>query len=76
MTSGRSLFLVLTVSLFVSTAFANNKEAEAVALIERGKQLSDIRAEGAPSFRLKLSFKIIKEDGSLTSRDLPLIQAT
>jgi hypothetical protein len=71
MTSGRSLFLVLTVSLFVSTAFANNKEAEAVALIERGKQLSDIRAEGAPSFRLKLSFKTSRKTARLRVETCP-----
>jgi hypothetical protein len=48
----------------VSTAFASKKDAEAAALLEHAKQLSDIRAEGAPAFRLKLSFKVIKEDGS------------
>jgi TonB family protein len=56
---------MLTLALLVSTAFANKKDAEAAALIEHAKQLSDIRAEGAPAFRLKLSFKIIMGDGSV-----------
>jgi len=37
---------------------ASKKEEEANALIERAKQLSDIRAEGAPAFRLKVSLRI------------------
>jgi TonB family protein len=57
--------LLLMPTLLVSTAFANKKEAEAADMIGRAKQLSDIRAEGAPAFRLKLSFKIIKADGSV-----------
>lgn len=64
MTSYRSLFLIMTVILFMSTAFADEKDAEVVALIERAKQLSDIRAEGAPPFQLKLTFKIIEENGA------------
>lgn len=64
MTLSRSLFLTLALSLLKSAAFASNKEAEAAALIEHAKQLSDIRAEGAPAFRLKVDFKIIKDDGS------------
>jgi TonB family protein len=55
--------LVLTVALLVPIAIAKKKDAEAASLIERAKQLSDIRAEGAPPFRLKLSFKIIEDDG-------------
>jgi TonB family protein len=65
MTSRPILFPVLSVALLLSTAFANKKVAEAAALIEHAKQLSDIRAEGAPAFRLKLSFKTIKEDGTV-----------
>lgn len=64
MTSGRSLFLLLALTLFVSTALAHEKHTEAAALIENAKQLSDIRAEGAPAFRLKVSLKIIQDDGS------------
>ena len=43
----------------------SNKETEAASLIERARQLSDIRAEDAPAFRLKLNFKAIKGDGSV-----------
>jgi TonB family protein len=52
-------------SLFSSGTFAGKQETEAAALIEHAKQLSDIRAEGAPPFRLKLDFKIINDDGSV-----------
>jgi TonB family protein len=65
MTSRRLFFLVLSLDLIVSAAFASKKDAEAAALIEHAKQFSDIRADGAPAFRLKLSFKTIKEDGSV-----------
>ena len=65
MSSRRNFFLVLSLALLVSAAFAAKKDAEAASLIEHAKLLSDIRTEGAPPFRLKLSFKIIKEDGSV-----------
>lgn len=56
--------LVFLFTLFSSTAFAGKKDAEAASMIERAKQHSNIRAEGAPGFRLKLIFKAFKEDGS------------
>ena len=59
------LLLAATLGLFSSTSFAGNKQTEAAALIEHAKQLSDIRAEGAPAFRLRLDFKAIKRDGSV-----------
>jgi TonB family protein len=59
------LLLWSALALLGSTAFASNKQAEAAALVEHAKQLSDIRADGAPPFRLRLDFKIIKEDGSV-----------
>ena len=59
------LLLAVTLPLFSSTALGSNKEAEAASLIERARQLSDIRAEDAPAFRLKLNFKAIKGDGSV-----------
>src|ERR1035438_9492609 len=64
MTSLHVFVLAITVPLFSSTAFASNKKAEADSLIERAKALSDIRADGAPAFRLRLDFKAIKTDGS------------
>jgi TonB family protein len=65
MISRRSLLLVLTLTSLLCTAFASKRDEEGAALINHAKQLSDIRAEGAPAFRLKMSFKIIKEDGSV-----------
>jgi TonB family protein len=62
MISRHSLFLLLILTLLVSKSVANEKEV--ASLIERAKQLSDLRAEGAPAFRVKLNFKIFKEDGS------------
>jgi TonB family protein len=65
MTSRRLFFLVLSLNLIVSTCFGISKESEAASLIERAKQLSEIRAEGAPGFRLKITFKTVKKDGSV-----------
>jgi len=64
MTSSRALFLAFALTLLTSPTFASKQEAEAAALIEHAKQLSDIRAEGAPAFELKIGFKTIKDDGS------------
>lgn len=64
MSSARTVLLALTSVLMVSTAFADKKETEAAALIDHARQLSDIRAEGAPAFRMKVSFKAFKPDGS------------
>ena len=58
------LLLAITLGFSSSTSFAGNKQMEAGSLIEHAKQLSDIRAEGAPAFRLRLDFKTIKRDGS------------
>lgn len=57
------LIMVLLAS-FAPAAFANEKDAEATALIEHARQLSDIRAEGSPAFKVRLIFKIIKKNGS------------
>jgi TonB family protein len=62
----RSLWLMLGVILIASLSFAGKKEDEGKALLDRAKQLSDIRAEGAPAFRLKASFKVIREDSTIT----------
>jgi TonB family protein len=58
-------YLGLTLIILVSTAGADDKGAKATALIEHAQRLSDIRAEGAPPFRLKLSLKVFGEDGSV-----------
>jgi TonB family protein len=65
MTSSRILLLAVTLPLFSSAALGSNKETEAASLIERARQLSDIRTEDSPAFRLKLNFKAIKGDGSV-----------
>src|SRR5579862_6694962 len=61
----RRLLLLAALTSLVCAAFASKKDTEAAALIDNAKKLSDIRAGGAPAFRLKMSFKIIKEDGSV-----------
>ncbi len=61
----RRVFVVAATLLLCSSASsAGNKQAEATSLIERAKQLSDIRADGAPAFRLMLDFRATKKDGS------------
>jgi protein TonB len=55
---------VLIVALLSTGSFAQSKEQDSSSLIERAKQLSDIRAEGAPAFRLKANFKSTHDDGS------------
>jgi len=61
-----TLRLALGVILVASSGFTEKKEEEGKALVDRAKQLSDIRAEGAPAFQLKTSFKVIKEDSTAT----------
>lgn len=63
MTSSRPLFLAFTLALLASSTFASDQAEEAAPLIEHAKQLSDIRAEGAPPFRLKVDFKINRNNG-------------
>lgn len=54
-----------TLALLSSTGLASDKQTEAASLIEHAKQLSDIRADGAPAFRLKMAFKALMKDGSV-----------
>ncbi len=61
--SGRSVFL-LTLILLNAVVFAENKEKEAEALVERAKHQADIRAEGAPAFQLRSGFGITRDDGT------------
>jgi TonB family protein len=62
----RASFFVIGITLLSSGGFASKQENEAAALIEHAKRLSDIRAEGAPPFRMVLDLKIINDDGSVT----------
>jgi hypothetical protein len=64
MTARHTLALAMTLSVLVPPILASKKDAEAAALIDRAKQLSSIRADGAPAFRMKVSFKSIKPDRS------------
>jgi len=55
-----------TVILVASLAFAGKKEREEEGrvLLDRATQLSDIRATGAPSFQLKVSFRVTNENAT------------
>jgi TonB family protein len=54
------------VVLIASLGFAGKKEEEGTALLDRAKELSDIRAQGAQAFRLRASFKVIREDSTMS----------
>lgn len=58
------ILLAALMLLLASVAFANKKKDEAAALINRAKQLSDIRADGSPPFQLRAESKITEVDGS------------
>jgi periplasmic protein TonB len=56
--------VVIAVTLISCLAVADNKQQESAALIMRAKQLSDLRVEGSPAFRLKVSFKITEDNST------------
>ena len=56
----RSFSSMLAACLMVSSCFAGNKDKEANSLLNRARQLSDIRAENSPPFILKAEFKILQ----------------
>ncbi len=58
------LLLAISSTLLPSMAFAGKKEVEAASMVERARQLSDIRAEGSPPFRLTLNFKVTIDGGT------------
>jgi TonB family protein len=60
----RFLCIALVSAALAPTVLARKRDEEIASLIEHAKQLTDIRADGAPAFRLKLNFKVIKKDGS------------
>jgi len=62
----RKLNLLLFVILAVSPSFGENKRQESKALVEHALQLSNIRTKGAPAFRLKTTFKVMKDDSIVT----------
>lgn len=61
--SGGSVFLLM-LSLLDTVGFAETKGKEADALIERAKQQSNIRADGASAFQLRSSFAIMRDNGT------------
>lgn len=62
----RILLLAIVLPLASIAYGGNKKDEEAIAaLIERAKQLSDIRADGATPFRMKMRFKITEDDGAV-----------
>jgi TonB family protein len=50
--------------LLSSTALGSKNDALASSLIDQARQISDVRAERAPPFRLRMSFRVIKGDGT------------
>jgi hypothetical protein len=60
----RPAWLALTLILTTSILRAENKQKATESLIEHAKQLSDIRADGAPPFRLKARFTMTTVEGS------------
>ena len=65
MTFFRICLFAATLPCFSLATFASNNQTEAASLIERAKQLSDIRSDGAPAFRLRMNFRAIQKDGSV-----------
>jgi TonB family protein len=60
----RSVIPAFVVAVLFTSAFANQKEDEAKALVARAMSTSAIRDEGSPPFRLKANVKVTQEDGS------------
>jgi TonB family protein len=65
MTCTRTLILALSIAGLLASASAKEKDKEAKALVQKATDLSDIRKEGAPPFRLKANLKITNDDGSV-----------
>jgi TonB family protein len=61
-----TLILAIAVGSLVVSASASKRDAEATTLVEHAKQLSEIRSEGAPAFRLKASLRVFNQNGSTT----------
>jgi len=66
MTTSRCVFILAfaVVGLF-SRSFADQKNDEAKALVQRAMSISAIREEGSPPFRIEAKVKITQEDGSV-----------
>jgi len=55
--------LVSCVAILTFICLAENKQQEAIALIQHSKQLSDIRATNSPPFRMKANVTLYTEKG-------------
>jgi hypothetical protein len=56
-------FLLIAFATWLSTgSFAEDEQPQAQALLERARNLSDIRSPNAPAFRLKATFTAITQD--------------
>jgi hypothetical protein len=56
-------FLLTAVAILLSaSSFAEDEQSKAQALLERARNLSDIRSPSAPAFRLKATFTAITRD--------------
>jgi TonB family protein len=60
-----TVILALSIAALLSAASANEKDNEAKTLAQKASDLSDIRKEGAPPFRLKANLRITNDDGSV-----------
>jgi TonB family protein len=61
--NGKAGLAVLTIlAAMIRTTFAEDTQKRAEAMMQRARELSDIRSQNAPSFRLKATFSFIDED--------------
>ena len=61
----RRFIVAALIGLIGSTTFASKKDDEAAALVQRAQDLSDLRKDGSPPFRLKAKLTITYDDGSV-----------
>jgi TonB family protein len=62
----RKLLLIGAVLTTVPAMAGSKKQEEGKALMSRAKQLSDIRGDGQPAFRMKVSFKTFDKGSAAT----------
>ena len=59
----RTILLTVMCSVVLrSTSFAEEIQKHADAMIQRAREFSDIRSQGAPAFRLRATFSFVGED--------------
>jgi hypothetical protein len=57
-----AFLLSVVVTLLSAGSFVEDEHSKAQALLERARNLSDIRSPSAPAFRLKVAFNAITRD--------------